>query len=466
MNGPKVIDDIVIKNYEDLFLCLNPDKPDWFVAFEKAIFSIEMMDGQNSLDDIVSSLAQKYDLPKEELLKDLGALIETLKGMGMLEGSGVTFEATPPDITIQMAWMHITHRCNLRCKYCYITAGQEMENELTTEEIFNFIDQFHEMGGDNQTIAISGGEPLMREDFWDIVAHAQKYDISLIMATNGILVDEEMAERIKNNFCSVQVSLDGPREIHDEMRGKGSYDAAIKAIENFVNAGINPYINAVVTNKNCNELDHLVRVANKYGLASVKSPPLMAIGKGENSSQPTVLELLNAWWDIDKTSRELNSDVPLDNKKSAAGPVITKYGYNCGAAINSISLDSDGSIYPCQASQLPEFLAGNIREDSLQNIWDNSSVFHEWRKTSVETIEECSDCEWRYYCAGGCRMHAYSKHDTIRAPDIFCDMHKRLFEESIWTSTMKKMGRKYDVDQRWQKMVNDFEANEINEERD
>ncbi|MCK5397466.1 MAG: PqqD family peptide modification chaperone, partial [Thermoplasmata archaeon] len=126
MNGPKVIDDIVIKNYEDLFLCLNPDKPDWFVAFEKAIFSIEMMDGQNSLDDIVSSLAQKYDLPKEELLKDLEALIETLKGMGMLEGSGVTFEATPPDITIQMAWMHITHRCNLRCKYCYITAGQEM----------------------------------------------------------------------------------------------------------------------------------------------------------------------------------------------------------------------------------------------------------------------------------------------------------------------------------------------------
>ena len=466
MRGPKVIDDIVIKNYEDLFLCLNPEKPDWFVAFEKAIFSIQMMDGQNSLDDIVSALAQKYDLPREELMKDLEALMELLETMGMLEGSGAIFEATPPEITLQMAWMHITHRCNLRCKYCYITAGQEMDNELSTQEIFNFIDQFHDMGGENQTIAISGGEPLMREDFWEIVAYAQKYGISLIMATNGILVDEDMAERIKNNFCSVQVSLDGPREIHDEVRGKGSYDAAMKAIENFVNAGINPYINAVVTNSNYNKLDHLVKVADKYGLASVKSPPLMAIGKGENTSQPSVLELVKAWWLVDKTSRDLNSHVPLDNKKSATEPYISKYGYHCGAAINSISLDSDGSIYPCQASQIPEFLAGNIRDDSLKNIWENSSVFEEWRATSVEKIEECSDCEWRYYCAGGCRMHAYSEHEKISAPDRYCEMHKRMYEESIWTSTMRKMGRKYDIDQRWKKMVDDFEDNEINEERD
>ena len=439
-------------------MCLNPEKPDWFVAFEKAIYSIRKMNGQNSLEDIVSFLVQKHDLPIEELQNDLEALVETLDKMGMLEGSEVNYEITPPDTTLEMAWMHITHRCNLRCKYCYITGGQAMDNELSTQEIFDFIDQFHEMGGENQTLAISGGEPLMREDFWEIVDHAKNKGIALIMATNGILVDEEIAQRIARNFCAVQVSLDGPKDMHDKMRGKGAYDKAILAIENLMKAGITPYINAVVTNSNYDELGHLVKIADKYGLASVKSPPLMSIGKGEDSSQPSLVQLAKAWWAIEQTSRKLNSNVPLDSKKNATEPLISLHGHHCGAAINSISLDSDGSVYPCQASQFPEFLAGNIREASLHDIWNSSQVFDEWRSTTVDKIDGCSECDWRYYCAGGCKMHAFSKHGRINAPDRYCEMHKRMYEESIWTSTLMKMDRKFDIDQRWQKMVDDFEA--------
>jgi len=128
--------------------------------------------------------------------------------------------------------LHITNLCNLKCKHCYASAGNELNNELTYDEIIDIIDQLAEMN--INYITVSGGEPLARKDVYEIIQYIKSKNINVMITTNGTLIDEEVVKKLKElKIDSVQVSMDSHiPEIHDKFRGvEGSFDRAVQAIK-------------------------------------------------------------------------------------------------------------------------------------------------------------------------------------------------------------------------------------------
>lgn len=451
----KLKDDVKISQRDDLYLCFYPEKPDWVILYEKGARTLELLDGTRTVKEIAEELKKNFDFPMEKLDKDASDLLGVLKEKYFLEET--PWKDEEPSFHLEMIWIHLTHKCNLRCKYCYVSAGKKMENEMTTEEVKRILDDFKALGeGKPQSVALSGGEPLLREDLWEIASYAKKLGIDAILATNGMLVDKETAGKIKDHFRLVHLSVDGLKEHHDELRGKGSYDKVIQAIENLNEAGAQSYISAVVTKKNLGDIPNLVELAHKYDIREVKSPPLMPIGRGLEELMPSNLELAELWRKTHEVEEKIGHKVHkvhMVNDKSVAPAYPLKYGkYACGAGVNSLSIDSDGSIYPCQAAQIERFWAGNIRERPLRDIWNDPESFKEWRSTTIQTIPKCSGCEWRKYCGGGCKMHAFTKHGTIKSPDPFCNLYYKLYEEGLWNHVYRRLNKEIIPEEQWEEV--------------
>lgn len=144
-----------------------------------------------------------------------------------------------------IAYIEITHECNLRCKHCLNNSGDKIPNQLTDGEIFNLIIEFSKAG--MQEIRFTGGEPLVHEKIYDFIALAHQLGLYTSIGTNGTLVTKSVAEKLKSaGLNKAVVSIDGTEKAHDSIRGKGNYKRTIEGIENLESKGINVRINAVV----------------------------------------------------------------------------------------------------------------------------------------------------------------------------------------------------------------------------
>lgn len=146
---------------------------------------------------------------------------------------------------------NFTHVCNLKCKHCYQDAQKALPNELTTEESKKLIEELSEAGV--ALIAFSGGEPLMRKDFFEVIAHAHKHDMYVSLASNGTLITRDVAQDLVNaGIDYVEISIDGKKAIeHDAMRGvTGAFDKSVAGIRNAIDAGIYTCIATTVTRDN------------------------------------------------------------------------------------------------------------------------------------------------------------------------------------------------------------------------
>jgi len=149
-----------------------------------------------------------------------------------------------PGAPFQVVW-DLTYACNLKCKHCYATAGKSLSDELTTEEALELIDRLERLGV--TIIAFSGGEPLVRKDVFELTRYASEKGIYTAVATNGTLITEETAKKMKESGVGyVQISLDGVKETHEAFRGiKGCFDRTVEGIKNAVKAGL--FVNVSMT---------------------------------------------------------------------------------------------------------------------------------------------------------------------------------------------------------------------------
>lgn len=161
---------------------------------------------------------------------------------------------------------NITFRCNQRCAYCGIY--NDKRDEMTTGQIFNMINEFVEFG--TSRLSITGGEPLLRTDFQDVVGYARKRGLFVSLATNASLVSKDINKLSEVN--SVNVTLDGPEPIHDKQRGEGNFKKVLNAIELIRNKGIPIYVNSVITRYNCAHLHEILELARSLGIKVLLQP--------------------------------------------------------------------------------------------------------------------------------------------------------------------------------------------------
>lgn len=368
-------------------------------------------------------------------------------GMRMKHRSGTPnrYLAFSEDRRPVVFW-NITSRCNLSCPQCYIDAGSSAEKEISTSEALAFIDDLSDMKV--PLLMFTGGEPLLRPDFWDLVHHAHLSGTKTAVSTNGTLLTDDAASRLQEAGVEyVGVSLDGAtRETHDRIRGPGSFVQAVEGLEACVRAGLKCGVRVTVTKDNFGEISSLVDLTAKMKVPRFCLYWLVPSGRGKDSYREkqldpdqvgTVFRLLyDAAKTFDPSTLEiLTVDAPQDGAYLLGGLARDKdpelenarrllhcTGDSCSAGDRVANVDPQGNVYPCQFLQTEEMLVGNIREQRFSQLWSDPSnpVLTSFRKKKVLLQGRCGACAFKELCGGGCRARALHEEGSTWASDRFC----------------------------------------------
>lgn len=334
---------------------------------------------------------------------------------------------------LSVLW-EITRECNLKCKHCLIEAGKREQNEMSLEEVKKTIKQLAAMKVFK--ITFGGGEPLVRPDFFDILDYASRFHFGIKLTTNGILVDDNLLKRLKNTkVFSVQISVDGLKTTHNTFRGReNSFEKAITALKAFSDAGYWTLMSTAITRYNLNEVEKLLDLAVSCGATSFKPSPFIPIGRGKENIEElaiTPLEIKYLAKTMLRKKEEYKDiiDMQIDGlfpwlfeSRSGGGSSTIEHPsqVGCSAGVSDVVITPTGDVLPC--SFLRDFVAGNLRETSLKDIWKNSEIFNVFRNLKSNQLEgECRNCEYvPYYCQGGCRAAAFAWTGNLFVQDPHC----------------------------------------------
>ncbi|MGA7798005.1 MAG: radical SAM protein [Methanoregula sp.] len=377
-----------------------------------------------------------------------GGLKETVFRRGLVNVlSGIAhYGITRPQIVnapFLVVW-DFTHMCNLKCKHCYQDAQKALPGEISTDEAKQLIDQLSAAGV--VVIAFSGGEPLMRKDFFEIARYAHEHDLYVALASNGTLITPEVAQKLHDAGVDyVEVSIDGKDAAsHDAMRGiSGAFDRSVEGIRNCVAQGIYSCIATTVTRENYDQVDEIYELGRKLGVKRMMCFNFIPTGRGmEMSGQDitpcqredllrfiltkdhggTMPEILST---APQFARVALSDsdchgVPVGHFHAGNGldgrtRMLADFIGGCGAGRLYCSIEPDGDVQPCVFMPIT---VGNVKEKPFLGIWHEAQVLHQLRDRS-ELEGHCAICENKLIC-GGCRARAWAYYGNLNAPDPGC----------------------------------------------
>lgn len=321
-----------------------------------------------------------------------------------------------------VSWM-TTNRCNLRCVHCYQDAEEATDLELTTEEAKKMIGEIAKAGF--KVMIFSGGEPLMREDIYELVSYAREQGLRPVFGSNGTLITPEVARRLKESgACAMGISVDSlSAEKHDKFRGlENAWELTRAGIEACKEAGLPFQLHTTVVDWNRDEVCDITDFAVEIGAMAHYIFFLIPVGRGKFIND-TALEVA----DNERLLRaimEKSAHVPIDVKPTCAPQftrvakqlgVDTRFERGCLAGLTYCVIGSEGIVRPC-AYMTEE--AGDVREQPFDEIWANSPVFERLRTQAYEGA--CGTCDYKSGC-GGCRARAGYYHDgNILAQDDYC----------------------------------------------
>jgi radical SAM protein with 4Fe4S-binding SPASM domain len=320
-----------------------------------------------------------------------------------------------------IAW-EVTAACNLSCEYCRASASASPdEGELSTVEALAFIDQVAPL---KPMIILSGGEPLLRPDVFDLAEYARDRGIRVSLATNATLLSPEMVRRIKQaGIKRISISLDGPGpEVHDAARGSGSFDLAMRGIRN-LRGEVDFQINMTITKGNLDQVGATMDLAERLGAVAFHLFFLVPTGRGseEELVTPEEQDEILRWVAQECKNRKIEVKVTCAPQYGrVVREVLTEserkgmMGSACLAGTSFVFVSRTGDVCPC--GYLP-VVAGNVRMESFPEIWENSPVFLDLRKR--ELGGRCGRCDYRKVC-GGCRARAYAKTGDYLESDPLC----------------------------------------------
>jgi len=318
---------------------------------------------------------------------------------------------------ICLTW-ELTYACNLACTHCLSSSGRRDPRELTTSEAKGLIDEIVAM--QIFYVNIGGGEPMVRRDFFELVEHAIARRVGVKFSTNGTRIDRVAAERLAGlDYLDIQVSVDGAdAATNDRIRGRGSYAAARRAMDNLCDANFGQFkISVVMTRDSVEQLDAFEALARDYG-AELRLTRLRPSGRGAdvwNDLHPTLDQgrALYRWLLARPNVLTGDSFFHL----SALGNPLE--GLNlCGAGRVVCLIDPVGDVYACPFVIHDEFLAGNVRENGFAAVWNDSELFRSLREPASPGA--CASCGSYDACRGGCMAAKFFTGLEMTDPDPEC----------------------------------------------
>ena len=353
--------------------------------------------------------------------------------------------AKPGSTRAPVVIWNLLRRCNLTCKHCYATsADSEFRNELDTTEALGVIDQLHEAGV--RVLILSGGEPLLRDDIFQLADYARDKGFYVALSTNGTLIDEQNIERIAAaDFDYVGISIDGLEAVHDEWRQlKGSFAASMHAIDLCRARGIRVGLRTTLTQHNYPQLPALLELMRAHDVQKFYLSHLNYSGRGKRSrgadahaqmTRDAMWQIFERAWqdveagrDTDFVSGNNDADAILllqwaaerltAAQLAALEDMLRAWGGNAsGAGIANI--DNIGDVHP--DTYWWQHTVGNVRRQRFRDIWlDNPQpLLQQLRQHPLAVGGRCGECRWLAICNGNTRTRAWAAGD-LWAEDPGC----------------------------------------------
>ncbi|MFB6216263.1 MAG: radical SAM protein, partial [Candidatus Aenigmatarchaeota archaeon] len=233
------------------------------------------------LNSVVSKAGLEPGEAKENLKQGYWrkGLASVLEGIAW-KGPQKPFTSYCPFLVV---W-NFTNACNLNCKHCYQNADRPTPDELTTEEALDAVDEMADAG--LAYVAMSGGEPLMRDDFFDVVERIRERNMGFSLATNGTMLTKRRVEKLEENDCLyVQVSVDGRPKTHNELRGAHSFEKTMEGVKNAVESDVTVGLAMTVTEDNLEDVDWVIDKTEEVGADVFMHYNFIPTGRGEKMSK-------------------------------------------------------------------------------------------------------------------------------------------------------------------------------------
>ena len=402
-----------------------------------------------SLEEIVDKLKGEYD---EEQIKEAHSEMGTLKSNDLLFSPPVdtsNFKYNEEGV-VKALCLHVAHDCNLRCNYCFASQG-DFHGErvrMPLEVGKKALDFLVEKSGNRRNLEVDffGGEPLMNFDVVkDLVAYGRSIEeehnkhFRFTITTNGILLDDEKMKFMNENMDNVVLSLDGRKDVNDNMRpavdGSGSFDIIVPKFLDFVKmrGDKDYYVRGTFTSENL-DFSKDVMLMNELGFDSLSVEPVVTDPKETYALLDEHLDTIME--EYEKLSKEF-----IEKHKKGEGftffhfmvdltqgPCFIKRVAGCGAGVEYLAVTPEGDLFPChQFVGEDEFKIG-----TLETGVDNEKLVDKFRQANVFTKEGCSDCWAKFYCSGGCHANAYYANNDLKKPyKLECDMERKRIECAI-----------------------------------
>lgn len=328
---------------------------------------------------------------------------------------------------IDLFW-ETTLNCNAKCKHCGSSCKYDAyPDELTTDEIKNAFKQIaNDMDARQILLNVTGGEPLVRKDLFEVMTYARSLGFQWGMTTNGILLDDENIKKCKESeMCTISISIDGLKDTHDEFRGvPGSYDKIIENIKKLKAANFVDHIQVttVFNKSNIDQLEELYAIMKNLKLDSWRLASIDPIGRANEHSDLLLdkddMKKLFEFIKEKNKSKDLHltygcpSFLGLDYEKE-----VRDYYFFCRTGINVASILYNGDLFVCpNVPRVKTLIQGNIRKDNFKEVWDNK--YKEFRTTTRTTCKDCEKCAYWDYCLGG-SFHTWNFEENVQNKCVY-----------------------------------------------
>jgi radical SAM protein with 4Fe4S-binding SPASM domain len=353
------------------------------------------------------------------------------------------------DALVPLVVWNMTPACNLKCKHCYFGACDERDSEeLTTEEAKTFIDSLKEMNV--PVLVFSGGEPFYRDDITDLTRYATEQGLRPIASSNGTFLSEERAQEVADaGMQYIGVSLDGIGETNDEFRGMdGAYERALQGLRNARDAGMGTGIRCTMTKGTVDDVPEIVDLLIEEDIDRVNIFHLIYSGRGGDITDADLpfwktREMIDYLYE---RTKEIADEYPDKQLLTAGNYTDAVYLYqkicddmpdhadraremlfesgpsrvvkNGDGGPKVVNVDHRGDVHPSMF--LSQYTMGNIREQRLDTILEESELWQKLAEPSEHLKGRCGECPWKEVCGGNSRARAAAVEDDLWASDSRC----------------------------------------------
>jgi radical SAM protein with 4Fe4S-binding SPASM domain len=415
------------------YVFFDPDNVRWVRVNEAGKEIIMNLEEDPNLENVVNHLMKKHQVDENKIISFVDYLVKTgYLHKGDYQKKGIDFGER--SIFPGTIYVHPTYKCNLDCVYCYNKPDRETHSradnfsELSLQDYEHLLKEIKELGVPG--ITFSGGEPLLRADLFQIAKMSKELGFYNSIITNGTLVSEKNAPDLIECFDSISISIDSCKEEkNDVMRGKGSFKKTMATIRLLLSSGVNIGCLGVAHPENLDSVaESYDFFVNQMGCSSFVPQMFIPSSTMKNNSQET----LDFFTKYSGVRHNINKANRIYEKTGLT------FKNNCGMCSGELAIGADGSVFPCQSLLKEEFCGGNIKEESIRSILENSPVLEKMREVTVDTIEPCGECALKYLCGGGCRAFHYDITGDINKTDRnACRISESILINSLFESAVQ-----------------------------